>query len=57
MSFGFSDFFDVVLISIFIYSVLIWFQRTASQRVVIGICFLAAVYVLARQFDLYLTQL
>ena len=57
MSFGVSDLFDVVLIAVFIYSVLVWFQRTASQRVVIGICLLAGVYFLARLFDLYLTQL
>jgi len=57
MSFGVSDLFDVLLIWVFIYSVLIWFRTTASQRVVIGICLLAGVYYLAKLFDLYLTQL
>ena len=52
-----TDLFDVVLIAVFIYSMLLWFRRTASRRVVIGICLMAGIYFLARLFDLYLTQL
>lgn len=52
-----SDLFDILLISVFIYSMLLWFRRTTSRRVVIGICLLSGVYFLAELFDLYLTQL
>jgi uncharacterized protein (TIGR00159 family) len=52
-----SDLFDIALISVFIYSMLLWFRRTASRRVVIGICLMAGIYFLARLFDLYLTQM
>ena len=57
MNFSVSDLFDVALISAFIYSLLLWFRRTASRRIVIGICLMAGIYFLARLFDLYLTQL
>jgi len=57
MNFYLADLFDVALISVFIYSMLLWFRRTTSRRVVIGICLLSAVYFLAKLFDLYLTQL
>lgn len=57
MRFNLSDLFDIALISIFIYSLLIWFKQTASRRVVIGICVMGGIYFLARLFDLYLTQL
>ena len=57
MSFDVSDLIDIAVITLFIYSILIWFRRTTSRRVVIGICLLAAIYLLARLFDLYLTQL
>ena len=57
MNLRISDLFDILLIAIFIYSVLLWFKRTASQRVVIGIGLMAVVYFLAKVFDLYLTLL
>ncbi len=57
MSLRLPDLFDIVLISIFIYSILLWFKRTASRRVVIGICLMSAVYFLAKVFELYLTLL
>ena len=57
MNFKPSDLFDIALISVFIYSMLLWFRRTTSRRVVIGICLMAGIYFLARLFDLYLTQL
>lgn len=51
------DVIDVALIALFIYSALIWFRRTASRSVVVGIFLLAMLYVLARRFDMYLTLL
>ncbi len=56
-NFRVADFFDIALISIFIYSLVIWFRRTASRMMVIGLSVLAFIYFLARHFDLYLTSL
>ena len=53
--FRIADLFDVLIISFFIYSVIVWFRKTASRSVVIGILLLTAVYFLARILDLYLT--
>ena len=50
-----ADFFDISIISVLTYAVLIWFRRTASRFVLIGISILGSVYILARVFDLYLT--
>lgn len=52
-----ADFFDVALISVFIYALAIWFRRSASRMMVIGLSVLAFIYFLARHFDLYLTSL
>jgi len=54
-NFRVADFFDIAIISILTYAVLIWFRRTASRFVLIGISILGLVYILARVFDLYLT--
>jgi uncharacterized protein (TIGR00159 family) len=54
-NFRVADFFDISIISVLTYAVLIWFRRTASRFVLIGISILGLVYVLARVFDLYLT--
>jgi diadenylate cyclase len=50
-----QDFFDIVIISVLVYGILIWFRQTASRFVLGGIALLGIVYVLARQFQLYLT--
>jgi diadenylate cyclase len=54
-SFRIADFFDIAIISLLTYAVLIWFRRTASRFVLIGISILGLVYILARGFELYLT--
>ena len=54
-NFGIRDFIDILIISVFIYTVLIWFWKTTSRFVFIGITMLGLVYILARQFQLYLT--
>lgn len=52
-----ADLFDILIITVFIYSAIIWFRRTTSRSVVIGILLLMFVYLAARTFDLYLTSL
>jgi uncharacterized protein (TIGR00159 family) len=54
-NFGIRDLIDVVIISIFTYTVLIWFWKTTSRFVFIGIIILGVVYIVARQLQLYLT--
>jgi uncharacterized protein (TIGR00159 family) len=56
-SFRVADAVDILLMSIFVYSTLVWFKETASRRVLIGVLVLVAVYFLARAFNLYLTSL
>lgn len=51
-----QDFFDIVIISLMISALLIWFKDRASRFVFVGITFLAIIYILARFFDLYLTS-
>ncbi len=56
-NFRIADLFDIGIISVCIYSAIVWFRRTTSRSVVIGILLLMGVYLLARTFDLYLTSL
>lgn len=50
-----QDIFDIAIISIMIFIVLIWIRNRASKFVFIGISLLGLVYVVARFFQLYLT--
>lgn len=54
-TFRFADAADIVIISLFLYAFFMWFKSTASRQILIGIGVLAAVYLLARAFDLYMT--
>lgn len=54
-SFRVADFFDITIIFILTYAVLIWFKKTASRFVLIGIGILGSIFILARSFQLYLT--
>lgn len=56
-NFGLADALDILLVSVLLYSLLLWFKATASRRVLIGLFVLAAVYIVARAFDMYLTSL
>lgn len=47
--------FDIAIIAILIYVVLVWFMKAASRFVLVGIGLLGAVYILSRVFRLYLT--
>jgi len=50
------DFLDIAIIAIFSYIALVWFKKTASRFVLIGIFILAAIYAVARIFHLYITE-
>lgn len=52
---GISGFLDIIFMSILIYSVLVWFKRTRTAFVVIGMFIIVAAYLLARQLNLSLT--
>ena len=51
-----SDLFDVAIISVLSYFVLIWLKKTASRFVFIGIIILGFIYMMARFFHMYLTE-
>ena len=50
-----QDLFDIAIIAILIYVILVWFMEAASRFVLVGIGLLGAVYILSRVFQLYLT--
>lgn len=52
-----ADFFDIAVIAFFLYSALIWFKRTASRSMLIGLFVLGLVYLAARTYDLVMTSL
>lgn len=56
-SFRIVDAIDILLVTVFLYGTLVWFKRTASRGVLIGLALLAVVYFLARVLDMYLTSL
>jgi diadenylate cyclase len=56
-SFRIVDALDILLVSVFLYATLAWFQRAASRGVFLGLAFLTLVYFLARALDMYLTSL
>lgn len=52
-----ADVLDVAFISVLLYAVLTWFRETTSRTVYVGLAILAAVYLLARAFDMFLTAM
>ena len=54
-AFRIQDFFDIAIVGILIYALLVWFKKTASRFVLIGIILLGAVYTLSNVLHLYLT--
>ena len=54
-TFRLADAFDIAFVSIFIYTLILWFKTTTSRPVVIGIAILTAMYLAARAFDMYMT--
>lgn len=56
-SFRIVDAVDILLVSTFLFAALLWFQKTASRGVLIGVCGLAVIYFAAQGLDMYLTSL
>ena len=56
-NFRIQDILDIVIISVMISALLIWFKDRASRFVFLGITLLGVIYLLARFFQLYLTTL
>ncbi|UCD58415.1 MAG: diadenylate cyclase CdaA [Candidatus Hydrogenedentota bacterium] len=54
-TFRLADFFDIAIISVLIYVVLMWFKATASRFVLLGIIVVGIVYIIARFFNMYLS--
>ncbi len=52
-----ADVLDIAVITFLIYSVVVWFKRTTSRAVVVGILLLTGLYFLARRLELYMTSL
>lgn len=51
------DAIDILLVSVVLYTGLLWFKRAASRGVLVGLGALTVIYFLARGFDMYLTSL
>lgn len=52
---GWFDLLDIVVMTFLIYTVLVWFKKTRAASVLIGILIVAGFYLIARQFNLFLT--
>ncbi|MBI5115503.1 DNA integrity scanning protein DisA nucleotide-binding domain protein [Candidatus Poribacteria bacterium] len=50
-----ADFFDIAIISVLIYMLLVWFKATASRFVLLGMTILGIIYIVARFFHMYLS--
>jgi uncharacterized protein (TIGR00159 family) len=57
VNFYLADFFDVFIITIFIYAALVLFKQTRSRPILAGISTIVLLYVIARIFNFYLTSL
>jgi uncharacterized protein (TIGR00159 family) len=56
-NFQVADAIDIVLITVLLYSLLVWFKARATRGIFVGSTVLALIYIVARAFDLYLTTL
>jgi len=52
---GISGLLDIIVMSVLLYSMLVWFKRTRAVFVVIGMFIVVGVYLLARQLEMTLT--
>lgn len=52
---GFFDLIDIGVMTFLVYLVLVWFKKTRAASVLIGILIIAGFYLVARQFNLFLT--
>lgn len=51
----FSDLADILIVTIFIYLIMVWLKKARARFIFIGIFMLGMIYALARFFGLYLT--
>jgi diadenylate cyclase len=51
-----ADVVDILLVSILLYALLVWLRRTASVTVLVGTPIVAAIYIAAESFGMYLTS-
>lgn len=56
-SFRIVDAIDILIVAAFLYAGLVWFQRTASRGILIGLALLTGIYFFAQALDMYLTSL
>lgn len=52
---GFADLLDIALVTVLIYALLVWFKKTKTAFVAMGLLMLALVYTLARIMGMYMT--
>jgi diadenylate cyclase len=53
----FADILDILIVSVFLYIFFYWLRENASKRILSTALFFLVVYVIARIFDLYLTEI
>jgi len=53
----FADIIDILLVAVMLYGLLVWLRRTASLTVLVGAPIVAAVYIAAQTFQMYLTSM
>lgn len=51
----FSDLADILIVTVFIYLIMVWLKKARARFIFIGIFMLGTIYALARFFGLYLT--
>src|SRR6476660_10656 len=52
---GIADIADVFVVAVLLYTVTAWLKQTRAEFIIRGIFILAAIYIVARYFDLQLT--
>ncbi|MCX5713704.1 MAG: hypothetical protein NT033_02620, partial [Candidatus Omnitrophica bacterium] len=52
-----TDWVDIVVITIFMYLILIWFKKARARFMLIGMLIVVGVYHLARFYQLYMTTM
>jgi diadenylate cyclase len=53
----FADILDILIVSVFLYIFFYWLRENASKRILSTALFFLVIYVIARVFDLYLTEI
>ena len=56
-SIRFTDLIDILIISVFIYLILVWLKKARARSMFIGMAAIALIYIVARALSLYLTTM